>query len=28
VERLRPLLDTKALLARCPGLAGEMPPSR
>jgi len=20
--------DTKALLARCPGLAGEMPPSR
>jgi len=28
VERLRPLLDTKALLARCPGLAGEMPSSR
>ena len=28
VERLRPLLDTKALLARCPGLAGEMPPSQ
>jgi hypothetical protein len=28
VERLRPLLDTKALLARCPGLAEEMPPSR